>query len=247
MNAMKAIVRFFTVAALLLAASTAQAQMTADELLEHIDLVRAPGGNFIFSVNARTIGKEQSPEYILEAKVREKTKSLVLYKEPVKERGRVMLMDGQDMWIFIPGTSRSIRISPAQQVVGGVTQADIARVVFSVDYRAEKVEIVNENGQDLYKLSLVAKASNNPYRTLALYCNAKYEPVKCEFFSLSGRMLRTAHYENYQHVLGKMRPMTVRMMSAVDSREDAVMNYTDMQIKESPKHYFQPTYLNQIR
>lgn len=232
---------------MLLVASAASAQMTAAELLEHIDLVRSPGGDFIFSVNARTIGKEKSPEYILDAKVREKTKSLVLYKEPVKERGRVLLMDRQDMWIFIPGTSRSIRISPAQQVVGGVTHADIARVVFSVDYTAERVEIVNENGEDLYKLSLAAKAANNPYRTLALYCNANYEPVKAEFFAVSGRLLRTAYYENYQKVLGKMRPMSVRMISAVDSREDAIMNYTDMQVKQTPKHYFQPTYLNQIR
>lgn len=232
---------------LLLAASTAFAQPTAQQVLESVDLVRAPGPNFVFSVNARLLEKNDAVDNVFEVKVRDNTKSLVLYRQPVKQRGRVLLMDGPDMWIFIPGTSRALRISPAQQLVGGVSHADVARVVFNIDYNANSVEVVNEGGQDLYKLALTSKASNTPYRSITLYCKSNYEPVKAEFFSLSGKLLRTAYFENYQMVLGKMRPMSIRMVSAVSASENVVLLYSDMAVKETPRSYYQPSYLNQIR
>lgn len=232
---------------LLFCAPVAQAQPTAQQVLESVDLVRAPGSDFVFSVNAKLLEKADAPDNTFEVKVRENTKSLVLYRKPVKQRGRVLLMDGPDMWIFIPGTSRALRISPAQQLVGGVSHADVARVVFNIDYDAKSVEVVNEGGEDLYKLGLTSKASNTPYRTIVLYCKQNYEPVKAEFFSLSGKLLRTAYFENYQMVLDKMRPMSIRMISAVAASENVVLNYSDMAVKETPKSYYQPSYLNQIR
>ena len=244
---MKTLLPIVTTALLLFAAPLAQAQPTAQQVLESVDLVRAPGANFVFSVNAKLIEKSDAVDNVFEVKVRENTKSLVLYRQPVKQRGRVLLMDGPDMWIFIPGTSRALRISPAQQLVGGVSHADVARVVFNIDYSADSLEVVNEDGKNMYKLALTSKATNTPYRSITLYCLENYEPVKAEFFSLSGKLLRTAYFENYQMILGKMRPMSIRMISAVSASENVVLMYSDMAVKETPKSYYQPSYLNQIR
>lgn len=234
---------------LLLCIPAAQAQTgpTPEQVLGLVDQVRAPGPDFTFSVSAKLINKPDAIENTFEVMVREKKKSLVKYLKPVKQRGRVLLMDGPDMWIFIPGTSRSLRISPAQQLVGGVSHADVARVVFSLDYAAEAVETVEEDGKTLYKLALTAKGTNTPYRTITLYCTQQYEPTKAEFFSLSGKLLRTAYFEGYTMVLGKMRPMSIRMISAIAASENVVLSYDKMVVKETPNHFFQPSYLNQIR
>lgn len=244
---MKSLTALFSALLLAVSASLALAQPTAQQVLESVDLVRAPGANFVFSVNAKLLEKSNSVDNVFDVKVRDNTKSLVLYRKPIKQRGRVLLMDGPDMWIFIPGTSRALRISPAQQLVGGVSHADVARVVFNLDYNADSVEMVNEGGESLYKLGLTSKASNTPYRTIILYCKQNYEPVKAEFFSLSGKLLRTAYFENYQMVLGKMRPMSIRMISAISAAENVVLLYSDMEVKETPRSYYQPSYLNQIR
>ncbi len=225
----------------------AWAAPSPQEVLRLVDDVRAPGPDFVFTVKAELTGQTGATDNIFEVMVRDSVKSLVLYREPVKQRGRVLLMDGPDMWIFIPGTSRALRISPQQQLVGGVSHADVARVVFDLDYTAQSLNQVEEKGKTLLKLALTSKAANTPYRSLILYCTEAYEPVKAEFYSLSGKLLRTAYYESYQTVLGKKRPMAIRMVSAVDSGENVRLVYSDMGIKETPRSYYQPSYLNQIR
>lgn len=243
---MKKITTILAMCLLLVSASFAFAAPTPQQVLQYVDEVRAPDPNFIFTVQATLIEKPNASKNIFSVMVRESKKSLVLYREPVKQRGRVLLMDGPDMWIFIPGTSRALRISPQQQLVGGVSHADIARVVFSLDYTADRLELVEENGKKLLKLFLTAKG-NTPYKSIVLYCTYNYEPVKAEFFSLSGKLLRTAHYENYQMVLGRNRPMSVRMISAVTDTENVLLTYSTMEIKETPQAYYQPSYLNQLR
>ena len=239
---------FILLSALMLFATQAAAQPTPQQVLDSVDEVRAPGKNFVFNVTAQQTGKSNATEFFLETMVRESTKSLVLYREPEKWNGRAMLLDGLDAFIYTPGTSRALRISPAQQMASGITHADVARVVFSIDYSADAVEnILSSEGQPLYKLDLTAISNKNTYRNITLYCSHNYEPVKAEFFGISGKLLRTAYYENYQMVLGKMRPMGIRLISAVSSEENALLIYTNMQEKTTPAHYYQPSYLNQIR
>ena len=239
---------FALLSALMLFAAQAAAQPSPQQVLESVDDVRAPGKNFVFNITTKQIGKDNATEFYLETLVRESTKSLVLYREPEKWDGRVILLDGQDAFVYTPGTSRALRISPAQQMASGVTHADVARVVFSIDYSANAVEsVLSSEGQPLYKLALTAKSNKNTYRNITLYCSQKYEPVKAEFYGVSGKLLRTAYYENYQMVLGKMRPMGIRLISAVSNNENVLLTYSNMQEKTTPAHYYQPSYLNQIR
>jgi hypothetical protein len=233
---------------LLLSATLAEGALSPEEILVHVDNVRAPGPNFIFTVKADEIEKPGSAQHRFEVRVRDMTKSLVLYRQPVKQRGRVLLMDGPDMWIFIPGTSRALRISPQQQLVGGISNADVARVVFSLDYTAESVRQVVEQGKNILVLVLTSKGKSTQYRKITLYCSAEdYAPVRAEFFSLSGKLLRTAYYGDYQMVLGKMRPMSVKMISAVNKADNVLLSYTAMGVKDTPQSYYQPSYLMQLR
>ena len=52
------------------------------------------------------------------------------------------------MWVYVPGTRQVLRISPQQRVLGGVASADVARMVFSLDYRLDSVEeLAGEGGE----------------------------------------------------------------------------------------------------
>ncbi len=53
-------------------------------------------------------------------------------------------MLGDDMWIYLPDTSRPVRITPLERLSGDASNGDVARTNYAVDYspvylRTEKV------------------------------------------------------------------------------------------------------------
>jgi len=172
---------------------------------------------------------------------------LVLFRAPLKQRGRAILMDGPNMWIYIPGTNRPIRISPQQQLTGAASNSDVARIVFSLDYIAQKMEYRNMDNIPIIQLNLHAREKNAVYQQVNLLVEEKnLHPLKAEFFSLSGKLIRTIEYSGYKDVLGKQRPMTVTIFDAVKSGAKVVMHYYNMRIENTPPEYYQPSYLGRF-
>jgi len=161
--------------------------------------------------------------------------------------GRALLLDGQNMWIYIPGTSRALRISPQQQLLGAVSNADVARVVFSLDYSAETVDKSTEGDIPALKLQLVSLQENVPYKRISLWVAAQdYRPLRAEFHALSGKLLRTVYYRVYQDIEGKRRPTVLEITSALNAEEKTTMTYSRFVLKETPAEYYQPSFLSRL-
>jgi outer membrane lipoprotein-sorting protein len=228
-------------------ASVEGADIAPREILDQVDQVRSPGANFTFFVKVAQYGLSRVSESEFEVWVRERRKSLVLFREPTSQKGRALLLDGQNMWIYIPGTSRSLRISPQQQLSGTVSNADVARVVFSLDYSAERTHPDKLDGADVLKLELRSLEDNVPYRNINLWVSADgYRPLRADFFSLSGKLLRTVSYQGYQQILGKLRPTRLEITNALNPEEKTILTYSQFQVREMPKEYYQPSYLNRL-
>jgi len=229
-------------------ASAARAQdPAAADILKKTDAVRSPSANFAFNVRLQANTRSGQSESEFEVRVRESTKSLVVYRQPVKQRGRAMLLDGPNMWIYIPGTSRPMRISAQQQLVGAVSNADVARVVFSLDYDTERVEKLRADEGPALKLSLRAKQRTSSYQTIALWVGERdYRPLKAEFYSLSGKLVRTIRYTGYQSVLGAQRPTVLEIADAINPSAGATLTFSDFEIKETPAEHYQPSYLTRL-
>jgi outer membrane lipoprotein-sorting protein len=74
-------------------------------------------------------------------------KTYVEFLSP-REKGQHLLMLGDDMWVYLPDTSRPIRITPLERLNGDASNGDVARTNYAVDYsaaylRAEKVGAEN--------------------------------------------------------------------------------------------------------
>lgn len=217
------------------------------EILKKTDSVRSPSPNFVFSVHLLSKTRAGESESEFDVSVRESTKSLVLYRQPVKQRGRALLLDGPNMWIHIPGTSRPIRISAQQQLVGAVSNADVARVVFSIDYDTERTEKTRIGETSALKLSLRAKQRTSSYQTVSLWVGDQdYRPLKAEFFSLSGKLVRTIHYGGYKPVLGRQRPTVLEISDAINPSVSATLTFSDFKVKETPAEHYQPAYLGRL-
>jgi len=232
---------------LLIHSSVFAQAIDAASLLEQIDAIRSPSDNFSFTVNVHTQTAISENDSEMEVMVRNSTKSLVLYRQPIKQRGRALLLDGNNMWIYIPGTNRPVRISPQQQLIGAVSNADVARVVFSLDYVAGDIEKQRINNQSVLKIYLRARQKNVLYPNVHLWVDDEsLHLLKADFFSLSGKIMRTIHYSVYQDVLGKQRPTILQINDAVNPANQATLQYSNFKIQDTPEEYYQPSYLGRL-
>lgn len=236
-------------AALLLAAVPAAALSPA-EVLREVDAIRAPGPNFVFKVAVtvtNTTADGETARNDFEVSVKDHKKSLVAYRSPPSLKGRVLLMVEQNMWIYIPGTRRPIRISPQQQLTGAVSNADVARVVFSLDYDATAMDEADKDGRPAYRLRLKAKEENSTYPAIDLWVErASRNPIRADFFTLSGKPLRSIVYGDYRPVLGRSRPTRLDITSTLNAASTTTLSYSDMELRDTPESNYQPAFLDKI-
>jgi len=221
--------------------------LTPQEILEKVDQVRAPANTFTFHLQVTVHNGGQASEAKFSVKVKDARKSLVIYEAPPMNKGRVLLLVGNNMWIYIPGTRNPLRISPQQQIIGGVSNADAARVVFHLDYNVDAVTQDVLDGQDVLKLSLTAKTTGAAYKNITLWIEEDtYHPVKAEFLALSGKLLKTVYYKEYKEVLGRKRPTILEVHDGIRKSEISIMKYSEMKIENTPDAYYQKTFMGRV-
>ncbi|MCF6204426.1 MAG: outer membrane lipoprotein-sorting protein [Methylococcaceae bacterium] len=223
--------------------------LTAEDILSKVDEVRSPGNDFSFDLEVEQGAGEDKKNYSFSVKVKDKEKSLVTYTAPLTSKGRRILMVGENLWIYVPKTRMPIRISAQQKVSSGVSNADVARVVYSLDYEATKLEIEkNDDKEDLYHLFLTAKTKAAAYQDIEIWVDSKViRPLRANFYTKTGKKLKTIVYKDYQQVLNKQRPMLLEVIDYLNNGQKILMKYSNMALTETPDIYFQKSYLSRIK
>ena len=216
-------------------------------LLQQVDAVRAPADSFTFKV---AVTAPDGDGLKLSVRVADQVRSLIRYLEPPRSAGRSLLFIDRNMWVYVPGTRQVLRISPRQRVLGGVASADIARVVYSLDYALDSVEeLAEEGGERRRRLTLAGRSKGAAYARIDLVVGGgEAHPLQASFFASSGRRhLKTAYFEGYREVLGRSRPTVLRVVDHLNGNEETVLEYSDFVIEDTPDVWFQPTYLKRLR
>jgi hypothetical protein len=115
-------------------------------LLDTIDSYRGyQGQGFSFDIiNMSFRPDTKTRENKLKVKVLG-SKSLVEFMSPKREKGRALLKDDSNLWLYIPGTRKTIRVAAAQRLLGETSNGDVLGTSFSQDYQVESVTYVNQN------------------------------------------------------------------------------------------------------
>jgi outer membrane lipoprotein-sorting protein len=220
----------------------------AREIVEKADLVRFPGEGFQVDVAVNSSNAGQSVEtrqYRVLSKGNENT--IVMVTEPAADRGQIILMKGRDLWIFLPNVSQPVRLSLSQRLTGQVANGDLARANFAGDYTPKLVRTEKVDGEDHYVLELTAVDRTVAYHRVMYWVKQKsFFPHKAEFYSLSDRLLKTCRYENFQQMLGKVRPTRLVMQDALRKGEESVLDYSGMVLKDLPDKIFTRDYLKRL-
>ena len=216
----------------------------ADEAQERVraaDNIRFPSGGF------------QADVQIGEAQYRVLSngpgRTVVMQLAPASDRGTIMLQRDGDLWVFAPSVSQAIRIPMSQRLTGQVANGDIASASFAEDYTAS---IVGEEVciQDLscVILDLQQSASRATYKRVKLWVTKQGSyPIRAEFYSASGRVLKKGYYTGYKNMAGDYRPSKLLLVDELRSGERSMMEYSSIQQKQLPDKLFTKNYLKKLQ
>lgn len=221
----------------------------ARSILEKADAIRFPAEGFQVDINITSTAPEQEPDkrkYRILSKGNDSTVVMIL--EPASERGQIMLMKGRDLWVFMPNVSQPIRLGLAQRLAGQVANGDLARANFTGDYTPRLLRSEAVKGEEQHVLELSAIDRGVTYHRVLLWVGkANSRPRKAEFYSLSGRLMKTCLYENYREMAGRVRPTRLVMEDSLKKDQESVLEYHEMRLRDLPEKIFTKDYLKKLQ
>lgn len=240
----------FTFHAAVLGGETAaeSQQPDAAEIVERADRIRFPAEGFQVDIKATTTAPDGNPD-IKKFRVLSKgnDNTLLMTTFPKTERGQILLMKNKDLWVFLPAVSQPVRLPLSQRLTGQVANGDLARANFAGDYIPSMLRTETIDGKDHHVLELTAAGRGTTYhRVLYWVDQGNHRPFKAEFFTLSGRHIKTAYYEAYQTLGGAVRPTKLVFTDALREGHQTVLEYTDMQMRDLPDKVFTKQYLKKL-
>lgn len=162
--------------------------------------------------------------------------------EPARSKGTKLLQVEHNMWLTRPGLSKPIPISPRQRMSGQASNGDIAATNYAKDYAAQLLGEEKVAGENCYALALTARHKRTTYDHIRYWVSvARGVAVKAEFYSLSGKLLKTAvfKYDNHIQYRGNSMPFVSRMEirdALVDA--DTRMDFGSVKVQKIPASEF---------
>jgi outer membrane lipoprotein-sorting protein len=215
------------VVALLPAAARAQAPDAAT-ILRRAD--RAVLGETAAYTLRMTVIRPGKPERVVEMKGWKKgdEQGLVRYTAPAKERGTAYLRSGESTWLFLPAAEKVVRVGSKQNFGGGdFSNADIFRLSLIKDYVPTLVGEETVEGQASWKLELKAKDRSIAYDRVLYWVrtDGTFYPVKADYYTLSGKNLKSLVLSQVKRLGGRTRPTLLTMESRVDEGSRTLLEF----------------------
>jgi hypothetical protein len=162
--------------------------------------------------------------------------------EPARFRGAKILQVGRNMWLTKTGLSKPIPVSPRQRMTGQASNGDIAATNYAADYSATLAGEEMIKKELCYVLELSARHKRTTYDRVRYWVSrSRGVAPKAEFYSLSGKLLKTAlfEYDNEIRHEGRRIPFVSRMTirdALIDAETD--MRYVSVKVRKVPASEF---------
>lgn len=161
---------------------------SGEEILARVDRLRHPWPAFTVELTLQAPGASQR----WKVSARENGDARLDGLSP-KEKGRSVLLLGDQMWLLLPGSKRPVKVTPQQRMMGPAAGGDVARTRFREDYAVQSLVQEALDGRDCWRLELRARRPSLSARTAVLWVAREGSlPLKAEFHLASGKLARTA-------------------------------------------------------
>lgn len=161
-------------------------------------------------------------------------KALLEVLAPEDSKGQKILRVGDEVVILFPENCRIVPLSARQNVLGtSFTVADVLRVDLVKDYNAKLVGTERAQDRPAYKLELTAKDETVPFARILYWVDTEnFLPLKAEYYTETGKLLRRALYEERKELAGALRPSKITIENALEAGTKTVMTIVEMEIKD---------------
>lgn len=177
--------------------NSAMASPDARDILKNSDQARGgglPGIVWEIKLMSRDGEHVDEPQRLLVKAVDDSSVAETL--EPARFKGSKLLQVDRNMWLTRPGLSKPIPISPRQRMSGQASNGDIAATNYAGDYDAQLSGTQTLEGDVCHVLDLNAKHKRTTYDRIRYWVSVKRGVgLKAEFYSVSGKLLKTARFE----------------------------------------------------
>jgi hypothetical protein len=227
---------------ILAAPSAPAASVNGEQLLREVDRKLDPESyeSYRKLINIEPDGRKK--EYVLFTVKKGRDKIIALFLDPPSEKGRATLRLGDNMWLYIPGVGKPVRITSLQSVVGGIfNNADILSLDYSAEYSVQNVE---EQGAE-YLLDLKARTASVAYDKLKLRVDRKtLAPIEIAAYAASGLLIKTLHFSDIKDFGGGIRrPAVMETDSPLYKGYKSVMIWANIKARTLPDEVFTLDYL----
>jgi len=212
------------------------------EILRQVDRKLNPESYEMYRklINIEPDGRKK--EFVLFTVKKGRDQMIALFLDPPSEKGRATLRLGDNLWLYIPGVGKPIRITSLQSVVGGVfNNADILNLDYSAEYDVTKAT----EEPTVYLLELKAKSAAVAYDRLKMRVDRRaLVPIEIEAYAASGLLIKTLRFKDIKDFGGGVRrPATMETDSPLYKGYKSVMLYANIKARTLRDEVFTLDYL----
>ncbi len=211
----------------------ARATPTADQIVKQYDAIMGP--ETFAGVSTMTAHREDDSERTYKMRFLKSgaDKFRMWFLDPAAVRGQEILRHGDNTWVYLPNLKRAVRLASRDSFQGGdFNNADVLRVNYESDYTATLAPD-SEGVADSYLVLLKAKTPEAAYDRVKLWVRKNdFQPLKGEYYTLSGKMLRAAEFSDVRDFgHGLKRPAKIVMKNMLAVKRWSTMVTESMDIK----------------
>lgn len=211
----------------------AKSSMSADDVLRKADEVRCPSESYFMEVHVSSKGQDDVVKLEVFTKGRDKTRVNTI--APARDKGRSMVMVNEDMWAYVPNLKRTVRVALNQKLTGQAANGDVSRMRWWGDYKAQHESDDAKN----WALLLTANKKGLTYEKLRVWVEKKtFRPVRAEYLSLAGMILKNAKFGAYKQIAGAVRPTEILIRDAKNQDDYSLIRILKLEAKESSDAIF---------
>ena len=167
------------------------------------------------------------------------------YLSPEREKGTKMLKLDNRLWIYSPGTDRTIQLSGhllRQSVMGSdLSYEDMMEErKLSEVYDAKIVKDGNFNDSPVWIMDLISKVEGLAYYKRTLWIDkTKFVPLKENLYAKSGTLLKTTTFSNIKKIDTRWYPMKINYKDMLKDGKGTDFVIIDISFDTYiPKDYF---------
>ncbi len=244
------------VSAIPLFAFLVQADLSGDEVLAKVDQVLESQATIMNATmtTSDVKGNQKFSKMIIYTKksANGKDRVLIEYLAPAADKGVKFLSlgDVNQIWMYLPKVEKTVRIA-GSMIKQSMMNSDFSyedlldRSNYSDSYSAKIIGRETMADAKCYLLELTAKKGNANYRQIKLWVREdNYIPVKEEFYSGSGSVIKIATQSQLETMSGRIVPTKITFQDLAQKGHQTTLEINQITFNANiPEQYFNMRYL----